>query len=143
MLDAQRYRGEAYREEVDFTRRLLWAHLIAGALVVVLFLFHEVFRWFAGAAIWYLVSLALMYVFMSGRRGFRLLLAMWFLVAAAAGLYFINRVFPDLDPARGLLVPHGFIPLWVGFANLTYAAAALLLLFSKRVRRAGSVDFTL
>lgn len=143
MLDAQRYRGEVYREEVEFTRRLMWVNLIVGALVSTLFLFHEIFHWFAGSLTWYSVSLVLMYVFMSARRGCRLLLAVWLLAAAAAGLYFINRVFPILDPARGLLVPHGLIPVWVGCANIVYATVALLLVFSKRVRRAGSVGFTL
>ena len=143
MLDVQRYRGAVYRDEINFTRKVMWAHMILGALVTAMFLFHEVFLWFAGSIVWYAASLVAMYCFMSEKRHGRLLLAMWFLVEAVAGLFFINRVFPGLEAPRGPLVPHSFIPIWVGMANLCYGSGTLLLLFNGRIRRAGSVGFTL
>ncbi|MCB1276948.1 hypothetical protein [Prosthecobacter sp.] len=143
MLDVQRFRGAKYREEIDFTRKLMWGHLILGAVVISMFLFHEIFSWFAGAIGWYAFSLGVMYGFMNERKICRWLLALVFLGAAGAGLFFINQVFPELRPVRGPLIPQGFIPVWVGAANLIYSIAALFLLFDARVRRAGHVGFTL
>ncbi|HRH95499.1 MAG TPA: hypothetical protein PLB55_06165 [Prosthecobacter sp.] len=143
MLDVQRFRGAKYREEIDFTRKLMWTHMILGAVVIAMFLFHEVFSWFAWSIAWYAFSLAVMYGFMNERKYFRWLLALVFLSGAGAGLFFINRVFPDLHAPRGPLIPHEFIPIWVGAANLVYLVEALFLIFSARIRRAGQVGFTL
>lgn len=143
MLDVQRQRGAIFRDEVNFTRKLMWAHMIAGALVIAMFLFHELFLWFAGSTVWYAASLVAMYGFMSERRGFRWLLALMFLAGACAGLLFINRVFPTIQPPRGPLIPHAMLPVWVGAANLAYCCGTLLLLFSRKIRRAASVGFTL
>lgn len=143
MLDVQRNRGAKHREEIDFTRKFMWAHLIFGAVIITLFLFHEVFRWFAGSLLWYAVSLVVMYGFMNGRQSCRWLLALVFLAGSVAGLYFLNRVLPATTEPRAALVPHAVIPLWVGFANLTYAVGALFVLFSPRIRRAGETGFML
>ena len=143
MLDVQRNRGARYLQEIEFTRKLLWVHMIFGALVITLFLFHELFGWFAGAMLWYSVTLALMHGFMGQRAYCRWLLALVFLAGTLAGLYFINRVFPGSTPPKVSLVPHSFIPLWMGLSNLTYGIGALLLLFNSRIRRAGQVGFTL
>ena len=143
MLDVQRYRGAVYRDEVQFTRKVMWVHMIFGAVVTAMFLFHELFWWFAGAMIWYGSSLVVMYGFMGVRSGFRFLLATVFLAGTLAGLYFVNQVFPGSKPPRVPLVPHSFIPMWVGLANLVYGFGTLLFLFSRKIRRAGSVGFTL
>ncbi len=143
MLDVQRNRGAVFLDEIQFTRKVMWGHLVFGALVTAMFLFHELFWWFAGSMSWYALSLTVMYGFMSERRGFRFLLAGVFLAGAMAGLYFINRVFPGTEPPRGPLMPHAFIPIWVGLANLIYGLGTLLLLFNGKIRRAGSVGFTL
>lgn len=143
MLDVQRYRGAVYRDEIQFTRKVMWTHLIVGAVVMTLFLFHELFRWFAGSIVWYVATLALMYGLMNERRCCRWLLGLLFLAVAVIGVYFINKVFPETVPPRVPLVPHGFIPIWVGAVNLTYVCGGLLLLFSGKVRRAVSVGFTL
>ncbi len=143
MLDVQRNRGARHREEIDFTRKLMWAHMIFGAVVITLFLFHEVFRWFAGSLVWYALTLLLMYGYMNGRQSCRLLLALVFLSGAGAGLYFLCRVLPVITEPRAALVPHAVIPLWVGLANLTYSVGAIFVLFSSRVRRAGEVGFVL
>jgi hypothetical protein len=143
MREVQRNRGAKHREEIDFTRKLMWGHMIFGAVVCTLFLFHEFFQWFAGSLVWYAASLAVMYGFMSQRASCRWLLALVFLIATGAGLYFINRIYPGSQPPRITLVPHAFMPLWVGLANLTYAIGALLMLFNAQVRRAGQTGFML
>lgn len=143
MLDVQRNRGAKNREEIEFTRRLMWWHMIFGAVVITLFLFHELFRWFAGSLVWYAASLGAMYGFMCQRSYCRWLLGLLFLVATAAGLFFINRVYPTSTPPRAALVPHAFIPLWVGFANLSYGIGALMMMFNARIRVAGRTGFML
>lgn len=143
MLDVQRNRGAKHREEIDFTRKLMWAHMIGGAVVITLFLFHEVFRWFAGSLVWYGVSLVVMYGFMGQRDCCRWLLGLIFLAGAGAGLYFLSRVYPESVPPRVPIVPHGLIPLWVGLANLGYSVGAMVMMVNARVRRAGETGFVL
>lgn len=143
MLDVQRYRGATHLEEIKFTRKFMWVHMILGPVVIALFLFHEVFSWFAGSTLWFTLSLAVMYGFMNERKFCRWLLALVFLGGAVAGVVFINRVLPGIKPPRGPLIPHAFFPIWVGLVNLTYTIGALFLLFNTRIRRAGQVGFTL
>jgi hypothetical protein len=143
MLDVQRYRGATHREEINFARKFMWAHMIFGAVVIAMFLFHEIFWWFAGAIFWYSLSLAVMYGFMNEQKYCRWLLAFVFLGGAGAGVFFTNHVFPGIQPPRGPLIPHAVVPIWVGLANLTYLIGALFLLFNARIRRAGQVGFTL
>lgn len=143
MLDVQRYRGAKYREEIEFTRKVMWAHLIFGAVVIAMFLFHEIFRWFAGAMVWYALTLVCMYGFMSEWKWCRWLLAAAFAGGTGAGIYFLNHVFPELNPPRGPLIPHSVIPLWIGLVNLVYFVGALLILFSQRIRKAGEAGFML
>lgn len=125
MLDVQRNRGAKFREEIDFTRKIMWSHMILGAMVIAMFLFHEIFWWFAGSLVWYSVTLSVMYGFMNEQKYCRWLLAFAFLLGSAAGVYFVNHVFPGSAPPRGPLVPHAVIPLWVGMVNLAYAVGSL------------------
>jgi|APTNR8051073442_1049403.scaffolds.fasta_scaffold03743_5 hypothetical protein len=143
MLDVQRYRGAIHLEEIQFTRKWMWLHMILGAVMITMFLFHEIFRWFAGAVVWYAVSLMVMYGFMGGRRIYKWLLALVYLGAAGAGVFFINRVFPGIQPPRGALIPQEVIPIWVGLGSLAYAVSALFVLFSSRMSKAAQVGFTL
>ncbi|MDI1315176.1 hypothetical protein [Prosthecobacter sp.] len=143
MLDVQRNRSAKNREEIEFARKFMWAHMIFGAGVMTLFLFHAVFSWFAGSLVWYGLSLVVMYGYMNGRQACRWLLALTFFAGSVAGLYFLSRVLPAITEPRAALVPHAIIPLWVGLANLTYAVAALFVSFSPRIRRAGETGFML
>lgn len=143
MLDVQRNRGAKNREEIDFTRKIMWAHMILGATIIALLLFHELFSWFAGALGWYAATLVAMYGFMSQRKGFRWLLALVFLAATAAGVFFLNHIYPTVIPPRAALLPHSAIPLWMGLTNLTYAIGAVVMMFNARVRIAGQTGFML
>ena len=143
MLDVQRNRGNPLLHEVIFTRKLMWVHMIAGAAVIALLLFHELFGWFGAALAWYLVTLGAMVGFMNEFRWCQWILAALFAAIAATGIYFTNSVFPSLTPPKAPLVPHSLLPIWVGMANLAYGVGCLLMLFSSKVRRAGLVGFTL
>ncbi|WP_395748243.1 hypothetical protein [Prosthecobacter sp.] len=143
MLDVQRNRGTRNREEIDFTRKIMWTHMILGSVVITLLLFHELFSWFAGALVWYAASLAAMYGFMCQSRCCRWLLALVFLAATAAGVFFLNRIYPAIIPPRTSLLPLSAIPLWMGMTNLTYGIGALIMMFNARVRLAGETGFML
>lgn len=143
MLDVQRYRGKPCLQEIIFTRKVMWAHMITGAVVITLLLFHELFGWFGGALGWYLFTLGAMVGFMNESRWCQWLLAALFATIAGTGIYFTNNVFPGLEPPKAPLVPHTLLPIWVGMTNLTYGVGCLLMLFSSKIRRAGLVGFTL
>lgn len=143
MLDAQRYRGLKHQEEVAFTRKWMWAHMVLGAVVPALFLFHAVFDWSGWAALWYTATLLVMYGFMLEKQACRLMLALLFLGGAAAGVFYINRIFPYAPKTEMTLLPHGFIPIWLGFACLAYVVHACVLLFNESIRKAGRVGFSL
>lgn len=121
----------------------MWCHMIMGAIIVAMLLFHELFWWLGGATVWYAASIYIMLGYMNELNWCRLALGGLFALLCVAGLYFINIIFPTLTPIRTPLIPHTFIPIWVGFSNLLYGFAALLMLISDKIRKAGSVGFTL
>ncbi|MCX6839003.1 MAG: hypothetical protein NTX35_14500 [Verrucomicrobia bacterium] len=143
MLDIQRYRGAIHLEEIQYTRKWMWLHMILGAAMITLFLFHEIFQWFAGAVLWYAVSLMVMYRFMGGHRLYKWLLALIFLLGAAAGVFFINRVFPGIQSPRGPVISKEVIPIWVGIGSLGYTVSAVFVLCSRRIGKAAKTGFTL
>lgn len=144
MLNVQRYRGEAHLErEIQYTRKWMWLHMILGGVVTTLFLFHEMFNWSVGTAVWYALSLLVMYGFMIEHQVCRVLLAVLYLGAAGAGVFFINRIYPLTEPPRMTLIPHSFLPIWLGLACMAYVTNAFVLLFNSRIRRAGTVGFSL
>lgn len=144
MLNVQRHRGVSqFDDEVAYTRKWMWVHMILGAAMVAVFLFHQVLGWFAGAAGWYALSLVVMYGFMIEHQICRLLLALLFLGGAAGGVYFINVVFPTTQAPPMPIIPPAVIPLLVGLACMTYVVTGLVLLFNSRIRKAGQVGFSL
>lgn len=143
MLDVQRYRSDAYREEVLFSRRIILGVLITGAAVITLLLFHELFWWFGGVLAWYGAVVMAMLGYMSSLNWCRWCLALLFAVATLTGLYFTTTVFPVIEPPKAPIVPHTLIPIWVGLANLIFGVMAILMLFSSKIRKAGDVGFTL
>jgi hypothetical protein len=65
------------------------------------------------------------------------------LIACSTGVYFTTEVYPALIAPKAPILPQNFIPIWAGMANLIYACCAALVFFSSKIRRAGSVGFTL
>lgn len=143
MLDVQRNRSFKHRPEVSFARRFFMVHMVAGVILIALLLFHELFWWFGGALLWYTASLYAMMGFMNEYRWCQWLLALLFAGLTATGLYFTTYVYPGLEPVKAPLVPHTFIPIWVGMGNLVYAVATVMMLFSSTIRKAGESGFTL
>lgn len=143
MLDVQRYRGDAFREEVIFSRKVMLVHLVTGAVVITLLLFHELFGWFGGVLAWYGAVVMAMLGYMSSMNWCRWVLALLFVIATATGLYFTTSVFPTLQAPKAPIVPQTLIPIWVGLMNLIFGVCAILMLFSGKIRRAGVVGFTL
>ena len=143
MLDVQRNRGAIYQREVNFTRKVIWCHMIAGAALIAMLLLHELFWWFGGAVIWYAISLYTTLGLMNEQRWCQWVLAFLFVSITSAGLFFTTYVFPSLEPIKAPLLPHALVPIWVGLVNLLYAVGGLIMLFSGKVRKATLVGFTL
>lgn len=143
MLDLQRYKGNTLRREVHFTRIVLWAHLGLGILVVLLMLLHELFGWAAAAAGWYLVSVMLIGWLLSGAAFCRWLLGGSFLAFSLAGVFFLGQVLPGLSQEHPPLLPYAVLRIWLGAANLAYAAGGFLMLCSQHIRKAAGIGFKL
>ena len=143
MLDVQRNRGAIYQREVSFTRKVIWFHMIAGAVLIAMLLLHELFWWFGGAVIWYAISLYTTLGLMNEQRWCQWVLAALFALITLAGLFFTTYVFPSLQPIKAPLLPHALMPIWVGLVNLLYAVGGLIMLFSGKVRKSTLVGFTL
>ncbi|GEP42642.1 hypothetical protein [Brevifollis gellanilyticus] len=143
MLDAQRYKGNTLRLEVHFTRVVLWTHLALGTLVVLLLLLHEVFGWAAIAAGWYFVTVMLVGGLITGHSACRWALGVCFLLFAVTGVFFLSQVMPGLKPEHPPLLPHSVLRIWLGLANLAYAAGGILMLGSVRIRKAAGIGFKL
>jgi hypothetical protein len=143
MLDLQRYKEGSLRSEVHFTRVALWAHLVVGGVAVVLLLFHEVFRWAAGAGLWYLMTVLLITGILSGMAVCRCLLALFFFIFTIGGILFLGHVLPELKPEQPPLISHSLLPLWLGLVNVTYAAGGIFFLLNVRIRKACDIGFKL
>ena len=143
MLDVQRYRGETFRMEVAYARKVMWCHLLTGTVVITLLLFHEQFWWFGGTLGWFAATVMAMLGYMSQVPLCRWVLGGLFLIACSTGVYFTTEVYPSLISPKAPILPQNFIPIWAGMANLVYACSAALVFFSSKIRRAGSVGFTL
>jgi signal transduction histidine kinase len=143
MLDLQRYKGNTLRQEVRFTRIVLWAHLGLGILVVLLLLLHELFGWAAAATGWYLISVMLIGGLLSGAAFCRWGLGLSFLAFALAGVFFLGQVLPGLSREHSPLLPYAVLRIWLGGANLVYVAGGLLMLGSQHIRKAAGIGFKL
>ncbi len=143
MLDAQRFKATNFREDVRFTRILLWSHIGLGITVMLLMLLHEIFGWAAGVAGWYLVTMVLTRGMRSASGPYRQMMGAAFLIFALFGIYFLGQVLPHLKPENAPLVSHAALPFWLGLTNIVYAAGGVLILTSLRVKKACSVYFSM
>lgn len=144
MLEVQRQRHTEARHSSAFARRFVIAHCLLGLAAVALLLFHELFAWSLGTAIWYVVSVGLSLGMAAGLTLCRMLLASAFLAAAAFGIYFAAQVFPNLPvPSRAPTLSRHWLPLWVGLFNVAYGSGGLLCLLHPKIRKAARLGFEL
>ena len=143
MLDAQRFKATNFREDVRFTRILLWSHIGLGITAILMMLLHEIFGWAAGVAGWYLVTMVLSRGMRSASGPWRQMMGAAFLIFALSGIYFLGQVLPHLKPANAPLVSHAALPFWLGLTNIVYASGGVLILTSLRVKKACSVYFSM
>jgi hypothetical protein len=147
MLDLQRQRsGYQFKESVFFARGVLIAHIIVGASVAVALMFHEVFFVALVATGWYLLSLLLIAGMAWRHQICRILLALWFIVGAAAAIVYLvwflpTGEAPSLDAHARLSLR--IMPLWLSTVALGYGIGGALLLGSKRMERATMRGFAL
>lgn len=144
MLEVQRQRHTGARHSSAFARSFAITHCLVGLAAVALLLFHELFVWSLGTAVWYVVSVGLTLGMAAGMSPCRLLLAGSFLAAAACGIYFASQVFPNLPaPSRAPALSRQWMPLWVGLFNVAYVAGGLLCLLHPKIRKAAHLGFEL
>lgn len=143
MLDAQRFKATNFREDVRFTRILLWSHIGLGITVMLLMLLHEIFGWAAGVAGWYVVTMVLMRGMSSASGPCRQMMGAAFLIFALCGIYFLGQVLPHLKNESAPLVSRAALPFWLGLTNIVYAAGGVVILTSVKVKKACSVYFSM
>lgn len=143
MLDCQQRRLWVRKREIHFTRRLLIAHLVLGALLIGLFAAHDLQAWAVGALLWYLLTLAPLRGMLKSADCCRHVLGALFLLFSACGVFFLTQVAPQLPAAGSGLLPHHLLPFWLGSLNLVYASTAGCLFFHHNVRKAVAIGFSL
>lgn len=143
MLDCQQRRLWVRKREIHFTRRLLIAHLVLGALLIGLFAAHDLRAWTTGALLWYLLTLAPLRGMLKSADCCRHVLGALFLLFSACGVFFLTQVAPQLPAASSGLLPHNLLPFWLGSLNLVYASTAGCLFFHRNVRKAVAIGFSL
>lgn len=145
MLDLQRKRSSAHgKANVHLARIVVILHLIAGALVASIFLFHELFIAAISAALWYLISIGLVVGMCNFLQWCRVVLGLWFILGAGFAFAYLAWLPPAPDmaqpqPALALKL----LPFWLSTIALGYCAGGILLLVSKRIERATMMGFSL
>ncbi len=118
-------------------------HLGCGLLAAVLMVFHERFFVSLVIALWYLVSLLLLAGMKAHAQWCRVVQGLWFMMASAAGFYYLLWVVPGIQPATPPVLSLALLPFWLPLLSLLYTAAGLLVLVSRRVIRATMSGFEL
>lgn len=118
--------------------------MAAGLLAISLLLFHEYFVAAGWATGWYVVTLLVAVAMTKSLVGSRFLYGLLLLLAAGAGFFALIWIVPALKaPAEPPLLPPSLLPFWLSCASLGYAAAAYVVFFSHRIKRACEKGFTL
>ncbi len=145
MLDLQRqkYAEPASSGSILFARKVLFAHLLSGILVIALLLFHEFFSAAGWATVWYVLTLVVAVGMTKKVVVCRWMMSLLFFGAAVVGLAAMLWVLPGIKPERPPLLPLSVLPFWLVIACFGYAAAAYTVAVSTRLRRACEKGFTL
>lgn len=143
MLDKQRDRYRPMIEKRTFARNFVLAHLVAGPVMTMLLLFHELFALSVGVLLWYLLSIGVVAGMMRRQEWCRPLLAFMFLLLAAASAVFITNILPTIKLDHETMLPRDVMPLWGALVTLGYFVAGLMVFVSNRLKRATTLGFAL
>ncbi len=135
MLNVQRERHTQHRSEIQFSRRLLRAHVALGWLPAALLLLHGLFFHCAVAATWYLLSLILVPLMKSGRDFARTGLGALFLAGFCGCLLLISRFPTVLPPASPPPLGHHLLPHWAGVFGAFYLILGLVFFLNRTVKK--------
>lgn len=142
MLNVQRQRYSTTREDTALLRCLLIAHLVAGPVVVLLLVMHELLPHAMGVLLWFVTSVGAMLGLMKGHAWCRAGLAAMFVLLAVGGGIFVNTVVPHLKPERPPILPLKMLPLWAVGTVIFYAASGVVIMMSERIKKASFKGFT-
>jgi len=145
MLDLQRQKYAPCESSgsILFARKVLFAHMAAGLLVIALLLFHEFFAAAGRATVWYVLTLVVAVGMTKRVAGSRWVMSLLFAAAAATGLAVMLWVLPGIKLEQEPLLPLSVLPLWLVIASFGYGTAAYAVAVSSRLRRACEKGFTL
>jgi hypothetical protein len=143
MLDLQRDKYRPMIEKRTFARNFVLMHLVVGAVISALLLFHELFAISAGVLLWYLVSVGLVVGMMHRVEWCRLALALLFLLMGASAAVFITRIYPTLTLEHEPMLSRKNLPLWGAVATVGYLLGGIMILASNRLKRATTLGFSI
>ncbi len=144
MLDLQR---QKYASRTNpgtlFARAVVFAHLASGPVPAIIMVFHEQFLIAAIAALWFLITIALVAGMKNHLQWCRVVLAIVSELAALAALGYLIWIVPALNPERPPALSLKIMPFWLSVWAFLYAAGGGLLLMSRRIERATMRGFEL
>ena len=143
MLDLQRDKYRPMTEKRTFARNFVLVHLVVGAVIPALLLFHELFAISAGVLLWYLLSVVLVAGMMRCLEWCRPVLALMFLLLGVSAAVFITRINPTLTLDHEPMLSRGSLPLWGAVVTVGYLMGGIVALTSNRLKRATTLGFSL
>jgi hypothetical protein len=149
MLDLQRQRSSVENQgSLMFTQILITGHLVVGFLGVAMLIFQGYLAAGGVAAGWFVVSLALVAGMGKQINFCRIGLSAWFLVGLGLSAYYLVWGLEPLplrvrDDEVGPSIARKLLPIWLSSLAMAYAGMALILLVSRRVKRATGRGFSL
>jgi hypothetical protein len=143
MLDVQRHRPNSPVEHRIFAQKVVRCHLVLGALIPILLLFHFMYFGALVSLIWYFMTIALVAGMMSSFEGCRPSLAVLFLLIAVLGAASVTHPPPPLPEGTYPFLPRTLFPLWGALVSMIYFLGGIVLFLSHRVKKAASIGFAL
>ena len=143
MLDKQRDKHRPLVEKRSFARNFMLAHLVGGLVMTALLLFHELFFVALGVLLWYLLSVGLVAGMMRRQEWCRPLLALMFLLLAAASAIFITNINPTLKLDHAPMLSRDGLPLWGALVTVGYFVGGVMTFASNRLKCATTLGFAL
>jgi hypothetical protein len=143
MLFAQRQRFKARGPEIQFSRLILWFHLVLGGVPAVLLLLHGMPFWGVLVVLWFLLTLGAVMGLKSGLDWARTVLGLLFLGFPMGAAILILHVYPQIPAEHPAMLPVKLLPIWVGLLGAVYLALAFVVFVDQRIRRAMSIRFEL